>query len=142
MNKKIGLWLDHRKAIIVIETSLGEEVQTVLSHADKQPSRVDGERVNEPFEANMVQADDVRNRRFSNHLHRYYQEISTWLYGVDSLFIFGPGEAKGELHKFLQPTLPKDCLVHMESADKLTESLVAARVRSYFQHREINHPIK
>lgn len=141
MNTKIGLWLDHRKAVIVIETSIGEEIQTVWSHADKQPGRVDGERVNEPFESNMVQADDVRERRFASHLTHYYQEIAALVQDADSLFIFGPGEAKGELRKYLQPALPKSCRVHVETADKLTDTLIAARVRSYFQHKEINHPI-
>ncbi len=141
MTTNIGLWIDHRKAVIVKITSQGEETTTILSHADKQPGRFDGQRSTAPYDSNMVQPDDVTDRKFAQHLHRYYQEIEASVKGARAVFIFGPGEAKGELRKHLEAALPKGSPIHVETTDKLTDSLVAAKVRAYFQHQEINHPI-
>jgi hypothetical protein len=35
MNKNIGLWIDHRKAVIVIIGDEGEQVKEITSHMGK-----------------------------------------------------------------------------------------------------------
>ena len=35
MNKQAGLWIDHRKAIIVIVTDEGEELKKITSNMEK-----------------------------------------------------------------------------------------------------------
>ncbi|MCX5876748.1 MAG: hypothetical protein NT087_10745, partial [Deltaproteobacteria bacterium] len=37
MKTGVGLWVDHRKAIIVFVTEEGEEIRVILSQAEKQP---------------------------------------------------------------------------------------------------------
>ena len=141
MTTQIGLWIDHRKAVIVFESSGGEAHKTILSHADRQPGRADGKRSTAPYEANQVLPDDVKDRKFAQHLHQYYQEIEACVQHAKSLFIFGPGEAKGELRKHLETSLPKDCVIHVETSDKLTDNMIAAKVRAYFQlHKLANFP--
>jgi len=39
MKTTVGLWIDHRKAIIVAVTGKGEEMGLVISKAEKQPLR-------------------------------------------------------------------------------------------------------
>jgi hypothetical protein len=39
MKTKVGLWIDHGKAIVVAVTGKGEEIGLVISQAKKQPRR-------------------------------------------------------------------------------------------------------
>ena len=133
MKTNIGLWIDHRKAVIVLESSAGEEVQVILSDANRQPGRIDGERSTTSFEAQKVKADDVTQRKFTSDLHHYYQEVVALVRHATSLLVFGPGEAKGELVKELAHTMPKDFPVAVEIADRLTDRQIAAHVRDYFK---------
>ena len=48
------------------------------------------------------------------------------------ILILGPGEAKGELKKRLAKGQKGARLVALETADKMTEPQVVARVRQYF----------
>jgi hypothetical protein len=39
MRTKVGLWIDHRKAIVVTVTEKGEEIKEIISEVEKQPRR-------------------------------------------------------------------------------------------------------
>jgi len=52
---------------------------------------------------------------------------------ADSILILGPGEAKNELQKRLERAGLKDRLLAIESADKLTDRQIAAKVRERFK---------
>ena len=76
MKTNIGLWIDHRKAVIVSESSAGEEIKVVLSNTNKHPSRSDGESPGTAFDAQQVEADDVSQRKFTAHLSHFYDEVA------------------------------------------------------------------
>jgi hypothetical protein len=42
MKRAKGLWIDHRKAVIVTVTDKAEEVTEILSHVEKQLGRFEG----------------------------------------------------------------------------------------------------
>jgi hypothetical protein len=42
MKTKVGLWIDHRKAVIVAVTDTGEEIKLIISKVEKQPRRPGG----------------------------------------------------------------------------------------------------
>ncbi len=133
MKKNIGLWIDHQRAVIVLESSTGEETHVILSDADRQPGRIHGERSTASFESLKVEADDVTQRKFTAELHHYYEEVVAYVRHADSLLVFGPGEAKGQLVKELEKAMPKGCVVAVETADKMTYRQIAAHVREYFK---------
>lgn len=133
MKTNIGLWIDHRKAVIVLESISGEEIHVILSDADRQPGRIDGERSTASFEAQKVKADDVTQRKFTADLHHYYQEVVAFVRHAREMLVFGPGEAKGELVRELQQVLPKDFVVAVETADRMTDRQIAAHVRDHFK---------
>ncbi len=63
MSSKIGLWIDHRQAVIVIVTDEGEEVKRIISNMEKDvrfSSRT----------ADMGSPEDVRDRQFENYLNK------------------------------------------------------------------------
>lgn len=133
MNTNIGLWIDHRKAVIVRLCDGREEIHEVQSHADRQPSRTDGVRSTESHESLQTQADDVKDRKFLHQLNAFYDEVIEQIHGAQSLLIIGPGEAKGELAKRLQSEKPGNRIVNVEAADKMTNRQIAAKVRECFE---------
>lgn len=133
MHKHIGLWIDHRRAVIVVPSKLSEETSTILSEAERHQRRAEGALPIEAYESRRVQADDVQDRKFEQQLQGFYDEVIAVVHGAASLFVFGPGEAKGELVKRLAHEKPTTRSVNVETADKMTDRQIAAKVREHFQ---------
>jgi hypothetical protein len=133
MTKVAGLWIDHRKALIVIATDKGEEVKLVVSSVEKQLRRSGDSPLKGPHESQMVPADDSRERKLTGQRRTYFDAIIECIRNSDSILIFGPGEAKGELKKRLTKDKLGSRIVRVESADKMTDRQVSARVREYFR---------
>jgi len=74
----------------------------------------------------------VRDRQFGNHLNSYYDEVIAVIRGADTLQIFGPGEAKGELEKRLEHKGLKPPIVAVETVDKMTDRQISAKVREHY----------
>ena len=136
MKTIVGLWIDHRKAVIAVVSDKGEETKVVESNVEKQPGRFAGIRSTTSFESQKVQADDSRERDFTGHLHGFYDEVIAAISDAESILIFGPGEAKGELKRRLERKKHDVRIVAMETADKMTDRQIAAKVREYFSKDE------
>ena len=132
MKRKVGLWIDHRNAIIVFPAGEEEEIQLVRSNVEKQKQRAAGSRSGGPFESQAVPSDDRQQRAFTGHLKTYYSEVISWIRDAESILIFGPGESKGELKKHLEREGLGGCIVGIETTDKMTDPQIAAKVRQYF----------
>ncbi len=135
MKRTAGLWIDHRKAIIVVISDKGEETKVIESKVERQQGRFEGKRSVDPYEAQMVPADNSRERRFTGQLNTYYDEIVLTVRQMEALFIFGPGEAKGELIKRLENNRLGGLVEAVETADAMTNRQITAKVREYF-HRK------
>ena len=122
MKKEIGLWIDHRKAIIVTITDEGEEVKKITSNMEKHVRFTNGNGSEDGS------SEDVRDRQFGNHLNNYYDEVIAVVRDANSIQIFGPGEAKGELEKRLQHAGLKTHILAIETVDKMTDHQIAAKV--------------
>jgi len=132
MKRKVGLWIDHRKAVIVFLAGKEEEMKLVRSSVEKQIRRAAGSRSGGPFESQAVQSDDRQQRAFTKHLNTYYNEVISCIRDVESILIFGPGEAKGELKKHLEREGQGGRIVGVETVDEMTDGQIAAKVRQYF----------
>ena len=120
-----GVWIDHRKAVIAIIAGTNEEIRQVTSGMEK--------RVRYSRAAQEDSAEDQRDRRFTGHLNKYYAEVIACIRDADSILILGPGEAKIELEERLGKEALSGRIVGIETADKMTERQIAARVRQRFQ---------
>lgn len=132
MKTIVGLWIDHRKAVIAAVSDKGEKTRVIESHVEKHPGRISGVRSTTPYESQNVPADDSREREFTGHLHGYYDEVIAAIRDAESILIFGPGEAKGELKGRLERDKLGGRIVAVETVDKMTDRQVAAKVREYF----------
>ena len=122
MKKGIGLWIDHRKAVVVIVSGEGEEVKEITSHMEKHVRFSSGS-------SEDGSAEDVRDRQYENRLNSYYDTVIAVIRDGDSIQIFGPGEAKGELEKRLEQEGLKDRVLAIETVDKMTDRQIASKVR-------------
>jgi hypothetical protein len=122
MKKRAGLWIDHRKTVIVLVTDEGEEVKKIISNMEKHV-RFAG------HAAEGGAGEDVSDRKFGNHLNSYYDQVVAVIRDADSIEIFGPGEAKGELEKRLEHEGLKARILAVETVDKMTDRQIAAKVR-------------
>jgi len=132
MKKKVGLWIDHRKAVIVFLAGQEEKIEVVKSNVEKQIRRSAASRSGGPFESQAVPSDDRQQREFTGHLNTYYDEVISCIRDAESILIFGPGEAKGELKKHLEREELGGRIVAIETTDKMTDAQIAANVRQYF----------
>jgi stalled ribosome rescue protein Dom34 len=128
MKTEVGLWIDHRNAFIVIHDEEGEEIKQINSGMEKHV-RFSGE-------AQAESEEDIRDRRFTNHLNKYYDKVITSLGNASSILVFGPGEAKVELKKRIESDKIKNCSVDIETADKMTDNQIKSKVRNYFLHSD------
>ena len=125
MKSKIGLWIDHRKAVIVIVSDEGEETKQITSGMEKRVRFSSGA-------SEDGSSEDVRDRQYGNQLNSYYDDVIACLRGAESIQIFGPGEAKGELETRLEKEGLKGRIIEIETVDKMTDRQIAAKVRQHF----------
>ena len=132
MRRRVGLWIDHRKAIIVAVTDKGEEIGLIISKVEQQLRRSGDSPLKGRYESQQVPADRSRQRTFTGHLNLYYDAVIACIGGAESILIFGPGEAKGELKTRLGKDSPGGRIAFVETVDKMTNRQIAAKVREHF----------
>jgi hypothetical protein len=136
MKRKVGLWIDHRKAVIVFLAGEEEEMKRVRSSVEKQIRRAAASRSGGPFESQAVQSDDRQQRAFTKHLNTYYNEVISCIRDAESILIFGPGEPKGELKKRIESKKLQEHIVGIETVDNMTDEQIASKVRQYFLNQK------
>lgn len=120
MNKNAGVWIDHRKAVIVRFTESGEEIHSILSEIEKHVRSSDSTQ------------EGKQDHRYTNHLNEYYDKVTSFVRDADSILIFGPGEAKVELGIRMKGDTLGDQIAGIETADKMTDGQITAKVREHF----------
>jgi stalled ribosome rescue protein Dom34 len=135
MTTKAGLWIDHREAKIVFLTETGQEVESIKSDVEKHVRAAGGSRSATPYGPQDVAAGDIRDRRYQQHLNRYYKEVIKSLGDADAIFIMGPGEAKGEFQKQIKSKVFRQRIDGVETADKMTDRQMVAKVKEHFAAR-------
>jgi hypothetical protein len=124
MKRNVGVWIDHRKAVIVSLGEKREEIREIQSDMEKHIRFSGG--------AQVASAEDQRDRRFTGHLDRYYDKVISSIHDADSILILGPGEAKGEFEKRLRTGPFGARIVGIETMDKMPYDQLAAKVREHF----------
>jgi hypothetical protein len=128
MSVKAGVWIDHQQAVLVLITDAGKEIKKI-------PSGIEGpvrSRSHNSYTPNDFTAEDRLERKFDSQLKDFYDEVIASLQGSEAILILGPGEAKGELHKRLASKKLHGLTVELETADRMTDHQVAAKVAQHF----------
>jgi hypothetical protein len=132
MSGKAGVWIDHRGAVIVALAENGEHLTHIASKVEKHLARGGDSPLKGTYEPLQVPSDDKRQRALTGELNDYYDLVIKAIRNYDSLLLLGPGEAKGELHKRLVKSKLNARVDAVETADKMTDPQIAAKVRAHF----------
>jgi hypothetical protein len=128
MDKKVGLWIDRDKAVIVSIANNIEARRIITSdmeHYVLYSTVVPGD----------GSPEELRDRRFWNHLGEYYDKIIAHIRDAAEIQIFGPEGAKYELQKRLENEGLAGHIVSMEDADKMTDLQIGLKVQQRFPTR-------
>ena len=132
MSDKAGVWIDHRKAVVVVLAADAERTTVILSKVEKHLERGGDSPLKGRFEARQVPADDSQLRAFTGELNIFYDAVIVALSKLEPLLLFGPGEAKHELYKRLKKKKRDVHVEAIETDDKMTDPQIVAKVRSHF----------
>jgi hypothetical protein len=130
----VGLWIDHRRAVMVSITDDAETIERIDSDIERKVRLSGGSRTAKtPYGPQQVSVDGKQQERIKQQLRQYYQHIIRRIQDATKILIFGPGEAKTELKKEIEKSKTLAAKkTTVEPADKMTERQIAARVRQFF----------
>ena len=133
MNHKVGIWIDHKKAVIVSALAGRVTAKTLKSkvgpHA-RYSSRAGYPTADGPKDGG---GEKKYEERFGQQLDRYYDEVISQLGQPEALLIFGPGEAKLQLKERLgRSKVLSERVVGIETTDKLTDPQIVAKVKEHY----------
>jgi hypothetical protein len=133
MKKSVGIWVDHKKAIIVSMREGEERLTCIESGVEPRVRLSGGSRSSTPYGPQEGPSERGIEERRNRQLSRYYRRIIRRIGDAWSILIFGPGEAKVELEREMKrsKTLASR-IVGIQPADKMTERQIAAKVRKFF----------
>ena len=123
MKQNIGLWIDHREAVIVTLNDDMEEIDHITSDLEDVVSDAD---------APHPSQQDRHGKRVDAQLNKYYEHLINIIHNAGSILIFGPGEAKYEFQKKLHNRGLSEHLSAIETTDSLTENQIVAKVKDHF----------
>ena len=132
MKSKAGLWIDHRRAVVVTISDQGEETRQINCDVEKPISTAIGGDPQPPDHSRGIVVDITQERKVESRLNTFYDAVLKSLEGADSVLIIGPGEAKGEFQKRLKSKKFPAHVVELETADKMTNPQIVALVREHF----------
>jgi len=132
MKKEVGLWVDHRQAVIVTIKNNVAVTQEINSDMEKHVRFSGGSDSSNSGDSHESNAEDQRDRKFSDHLNQYYDGIISLIRDAESIWIFGPGEAKSELENRLKKAELGARIVGIYPVDKMTTPQIIARIQSHY----------
>jgi hypothetical protein len=133
MNDKVGIWIDHSKAVMVFVSAGQVTTKTVAS--DVGPHARYSGRAGYPTADGPQEGGGEKKyeERYGQHLDRYYDDVISQLGQPESLLIFGPGEAKLQLRERLSRSKSlSERVEEVETTDKLTDAQIVAKVSEHF----------
>ena len=131
--KKIGIWMDREKALVVTLVNGQESLETIESNVETyrihggHGTRIKG------GPQDVVQ-DSKYLERQKNQLKAYFRMLLPYLRDADQFVLFGPAEAAPTFGKKLGERYPDVAkkMKSVERADSMTINQVKAWVRDYF----------
>lgn len=134
MKKKIGVWIDHRRAWIAIPTGKkGVKATTIQveSDIDEHAHISKGLRSNITPGSMDRTSEDNHQRNIQTHLAKYYDQVIANMCDAEAILIFGPGQAKIELKNRIKAERPTWNTPDIEPADKMTSQEIIERLLKY-----------
>jgi hypothetical protein len=133
MRHQAGIWIDHKRAVIVSASEGRVTVKTVESQIGPHERYSDQAAYPTPDGSRGGGGEKHYEHRYDQHLDRYYDEVIKQVGEPDALLIFGPGEAKLQLKERLSRSkIRSERVVGIETTDKLTDPQIVAKVKGHY----------
>ena len=124
MGQDVGVWIDHKKAVIVSIAAGQVTTRTLESDVGAHPH----------YSGSQEGGGEKKyEERHNQDLDRYYDDVIGQLGTPDAVLLFGPGEAKLQLKaRLARSKMSSESIVAVESTDKLTDPQIVAKVKKHY----------
>ena len=124
MSHDVGVWIDHKKAVIVSIAAGHVTTRTLESDVGPHPH----------YSGTQEGGGEKKyEERHNLRLDQYYDEVISQLGQPDAVLLLGPGEAKLQLKDRLgRSKVSSKSIVTVESTDKLTNPEIVAKVKEHY----------
>jgi hypothetical protein len=121
--KHLGIWMDHSTANL-IDLDSNNKIKTITSEFTFDTKE----------EALSRSESIMHNKRQQMH-ESFYKTIGSQILKYKHVLLFGPTNAKVELHNFIKKNVNyKNIKIDIESADKMTDNEKVAFVKKHFNN--------
>ena len=117
----LGIWMDHSVANLMVYNNLSSEhkIESEFTHHTKMEA--------------LHQSESGMHQKEQQLLEAYYKEIGEEIIKYDKVLLFGPTDAKNELHNFLLKDRHfNEIEFDILNADKMTKNEKIAFVENHF----------
>ena len=122
--KTLGIWMDHSTANL-IDLNSKKSKQSVSSKFTFSTK-----------EGAFNKSESLMHNKEQQMHEAYYKKIAEEVLNYDHVLVFGPTNAKSELHNYLNKDLHfKDIKIDIKSADKMTDNEKDAFVKNHFENK-------
>lgn len=123
--KKVGIWMDHASAHIIEYSNDSSEVNVIESkftHQEKEHS--------------LSKNENLMHNKEQHQQSEYYKKLGDVVLNYDEAILFGPTDAKSELHNILKDNHHFDKIkIGTLQADKMSDNERLAFVKNHFKNR-------
>ena len=135
MERKVGLWINHLKAVIVSIANKKIYIREIISNIETQNQSMESEIVESP-EENPLKFHDPQSEIL---LDRYYNVIISHISDAESIWIFGPDDAKVKLEDLLRTSGFGARVVGIETMAAMTNRQLALKVQQRFLRKRVTN---
>lgn len=129
--KKVGIWIDHRRAVVVTIDAGQESRQVVESDLERHAGPEGARRTSTAYGPQVKSVERQVQDRARHHLAGFYRDVIKCMGTPDRLLVMGPAEARREFADVVKsdPAL-RGVKMTVEAADRMTDDQVAINVRT------------
>ena len=120
-NNNLGIWMDHSVANL-IDINSKNECRSIVSKF-----------TSETKEEALIRSESLMHNKRQQMHEKFYDKIGAQILKYNHVLLFGPTNAKVELHNYLNKDLNfKNIKIDIESSDKMTDNEQVAFVKKHF----------
>ncbi|MBE0687291.1 MAG: hypothetical protein IH585_14975 [Anaerolineaceae bacterium] len=135
MERKVGLWINHLKAVIVSISNKKIYIREIISNIEKQSPAPKSDIIDSP----VKNSENLHNPQSEILLDRYYNVIISLINNAESIWIFGPDDAKVELEDCLRTAGFGARVVGIETVAEMTNRQLALKVQQRFLRKPVSN---
>ena len=134
MYTNIGIWIDHKEAMLVSLEGSTPHLKRIKSDAERHFRVSGGWKSGSITGGQSIFKEQKAEQRRKHQYRKYYKKIIRHLAKSERILLLGPGEAKQELAKEiskLKSIRPE--ISAIEPCEKITDKQLTAKVKSFFE---------